>query len=119
MGVDSLNVLGDLAEVEALDHGEGVGQARLVLPLEAALEAPEHVGHQRHIARLGQAVGQAPHVVINTEDLLEDEHARPGAAGRQSAVGVEHVAVEAGHLLIPSAVVHEARNYRASMGLVS
>ena len=64
-------------EVEPLHHGEGVTHARLVVALEPRRQPPEHVRHEHDVPVSRQLLGHSPHVVVDAEDLLEEEEARP------------------------------------------
>ena len=94
-------------EIEALHQGEGVGQARLVLALEARLNPPEHVGHEDHVAPLGQLLGQAAHVVVDAEDFLEEEDAGSRSTLGDGAEGIETRTLRAGDGLVPGRHAHE------------
>ena len=94
VGVRRVDVGRRVVELVALDHAERVAHARLVLALEARLDAPEHVGHEHDVAVRGEAVGQAAHVVVDPEDLLEQEDPGPGACAGHRAVRVERAVAE-------------------------
>jgi hypothetical protein len=98
------------------DHGHALLERRLVVPLEAALDAPEHVRHQHDVALARQPVSQAAHVVVDAEDLLEQQDARAGPV-RNGAVRREGPTIDRRHRL--GARCCHARSVRLAMPVSS
>ena len=106
VGVGGLDVTHGSREVELLHDREGVAQARFVLPLEPGLDAPEHVRDEHHVALLRELLGQAPHVVVDAEDLLKEEDPGARPACGDGAEGVEAGAVRGDDGLVPGGHAH-------------
>ncbi|MNQ87267.1 hypothetical protein D3C85_1024830 [compost metagenome] len=91
------NVLDPQLHVEPLVELKGarhVGGA--VRQLDAGLLAPEQIGHQHHVALLGQQLRSAAHEAIDAENLLAQHQPRPAAGGRHGQIGAEGPAIVRG-----------------------
>ena len=86
-----------LQVVDALVHVEAPVELEGLLPflvgpvgdVDARLLAPEEGGRHGDIALAGPVVGDIAHGVVDAEDLLDAEHARPRARSRHGAIGGE------------------------------
>lgn len=79
--------------VELPDELERPRHVLVVLQVDVALDAPEQVRHQGHVAELGEAVRHATHVTRDAARLVEQHDAEAGAALGDHEVGVELAAV--------------------------
>ena len=93
-------------QVELLHDCEGVAEARFVLALEPRLNAPEHVRYEDQVALRCELLGQAPHVVVDAEDLLKEEDPGNRPAVRDGAEGLEAVARRGEDGLVPGGHAH-------------
>ena len=73
-------MLAGLGEIEPRYVAERLLQAAVLLLVDrnCGAEPPVEVGRKRCVAQVGQPLAGALDVVVDTEDLLDHDNARPG-----------------------------------------
>ncbi len=123
IGQGHLQIGDALGLVESLIELEGALPFRLALvgELDPRRLAPEEVGTERGVALRGEAVGKIAHHLVDAEDLLDDENARPLAALRRRQITGEAAAIGGAdrHLRHCALPIESASEYQVNDAAVS